>query len=246
MTQGRQTSHPQVLPAQNKGARPMQRPSSTRAAHPTSPKLWTGRYQLIAIVLALSTLGGCQTPAWQPHSSNLKMAPGDRLTINAPMPIAANTTRRFIQNGQLTSRHAFERYTPHCRVEVRALATHKRTLMAADYTVQRIRLDEEAIAQAHPRHFASLGGANTEFALASEGQGEATMDVVHLYLTPVTPPPASNRTPQAWRLTCAGALSHGSPADHPQSLRPDRAQINHILGDWASLSTRHTHPSEGE
>jgi hypothetical protein len=171
------------------------------------------------------SLGGC---THLPAAHSLDIQPGDRLVINQPISFAPGTTRTFIQYGRFTTRQHFERYDPHCRLEKKQLS-ERVTILAPDrFKIARLGIDQEEVAQLNPPLLlASLG--KVRLAMGGDDFPPPTMDLIHLYLK------GEQTDPALLRLTCAGALSDGSPADYPRNLRPDRAKINRILGQIGQI-----------
>ncbi|MDR9498739.1 MAG: hypothetical protein RI556_06150 [Hydrogenovibrio sp.] len=185
-------------------------------------------FRLAATGLAswlILSVSGC---SGLPSAQSLDIGPDDRLRLNAPVTFAPDSTRTFIQYGRFTTRQHFERYDPHCRLEKQHLNEAAETLAPGTFDITRLGIDQEQIAsRSQPIHLASRTGLN--LALVGDDFPPPTMDVIHLYL-------AGEKTdPPLLRLTCAGSLSNGSPADYPRSLRPDREKINRILGEIGQI-----------
>jgi hypothetical protein len=163
-------------------------------------------------------------------AQSLGIGSNDQLRLNVPVTFAPDSTRTFIQYGRFTTRQHFERYDPHCRLEKQHLNDAAETLAPGTFDINRLGIDQEEIAsRSQPIHLASRAGLN--LALGGDDYPPPTMDVIHLYLT-------GNKTdPQLLRLSCAGSLSNGSPADYPRNLRPDRDKINRILGPIGQIVT---------
>lgn len=154
----------------------------------------------------------------------------DVFALQHPIDIPAGKAKTFIQFGKVTDR-SFDRREQHCRIEIYALQPQKTTIHPDQFTVSRVQIGDEQIAQQSlpagisPQiPFAFVGNA----AAQGDYQPPETMDYVHLYLR-------SERQPNVLRLTCAGALSNGDPLDSPRSHRPQRQQINQILGKLGSI-----------
>lgn len=168
------------------------------------------------------TLIGCEHLTEQTD-----IASGQVFVLTQPIEIKADTTRRFIQNGQLTSQFAFDRRLQHCRLEVRTLAEQSRIIEADEFEITRIRFDSEAIAM-RQQFLAAGAGFNLQLAQDDDGGPAEMMDLIMLYLK-------SERQPDVMRLVCAGALSDGNTMDYPRNLRPKLDQIHQILGDYGYI-----------
>lgn len=176
-----------------------------------------------------------------PTNSDIKIKTGDQFILQKPITIPANHTRQFIQFGQLTTRSHFNRQEQHCRLEVKTLSDKPQTIPPQTFTITRIQFDEEMIARSqeilvkHPlyafsQYATTVTDANpTLLTSISEPQRAESMDIIHLYLD-------DNNQSNILRLTCASSLSDGNLADLPRSLRPQKRQINQILGTFGHLN----------
>src|SRR5690554_5658813 len=95
----------------------------------------------IFIALAIGGLTGCSQLV-----EKTDVYAGQVFHLNKPIEIQADTTRRFIQHGELTSRFAFDRREQHCRLEVRTLEETPRIIHPDQFLITRVRFDSEAIA----------------------------------------------------------------------------------------------------
>lgn len=176
----------------------------------------------IALLFASSLLVGCAQLIDKPD-----VIDGQYLTLNKPVEILPDTTRRFIQHGKLTTRFAFDRREQHCRIEVRTLSSQSRVIQPDQFLITRVRVDSEAIAM-RAQQFASASALNLSLAMVDDGPPER-MELIILDL-------ASAHQPDVMRLICAGALSDGNVIDYPRNLRPNLTQINSILADYAVIN----------
>ncbi|MDX1348504.1 MAG: hypothetical protein R3189_09690 [Thiomicrorhabdus chilensis] len=183
---------------------------------------------LIAVTLVgvISLLSGCNS---NPPKSMMNVQPGERFHLKQAIAIPAGKARQFIQFGQITG-SGFDRREQHCRIEIYELQTSRTVIQPESFRIERVQLGEEQIAQLNqPIQMAANFNTQTsdlpEYnpVLALSYERPETMDLVHLYLK-------SKQQPNVYRLTCAGALSDGSMADAPRSFRPQRTEINRILG----------------
>ncbi|WP_044411040.1 hypothetical protein [Thiomicrospira microaerophila] len=173
------------------------------------------------ILITFTLLTGCAQLSEKTDLSTQQV-----LQTHKTIDIAPNTTRRFIQHGELTTRFGFDRREQHCRLELRTFATHGRTVQPDQFLITRIRFDSEAIAM-RPHLLAAGQGVNLMLAMEDNGPPDM-MELIIIDL-------ASTRQPDVMRLICAGALSNGNPIDYPRNLRPQLKQINSILGDYGQV-----------
>lgn len=183
--------------------------------------------------LGLITVFALSSCAIQPPKPLMNIQAGEIFVLETPITIRANHSRSFIQFGRLTG-GSFDHSEPHCRIEVRNLSEQPQTIQPERFLIRQVNIDEEMIAlQSQPRQLAmndsieptTMTDATSIKILALGGSYERpeTMDMVHLYLH-------SKQQPNVYRLTCSGSLSDGSLADAPRSYRPQRQQIQQILG----------------
>lgn len=152
---------------------------------------------------------------------------GQSFKLNTPIKIPAGAAKTYIQFGKITGR-SFNQTEQHCRIEIKELKDQATTIQPDTFEITRVQLGEEQIAT----KTLPAGGIQLAFvgnALAfSDNQPPETMDYVHFYLS-------STQQPNILRLTCSGSLSNGNPFDEPRSHRPQREQINQILGSIAQI-----------
>jgi len=179
----------------------------------------TGRFTTLAFSFGL--IAGCSIT---PPKSMMDIQAGETFSLQQTITIPAEKARTYIQDGKVTGSQ-FDRYQPHCRIEIAQLQTLPSEIKADHFRITRVMIDEEEVAWFKPIQVASLG-----MMLAfGDNQRPPTMDIVHLYLS-------SAKQPNVFRLTCAGALSDGNtPFDAPERYRPERQQINQILGEIGSI-----------
>ena len=181
-------------------------------------------------LISIFVLSSCAT---QPPKSLMDIQAGEIFVLETPITIRANHSRGFIQFGALTG-GSFNHSEPHCRIEVHHLSEQPQTVQPERFLITHVNIDEEMIAlRNQPIQLAmndsiapaSMTDISSTKMLAFGGRYEApeTMDMVHLYLH-------SKQQPNVYRLTCSGSLSDGNPADAPRSYRPQRQQIQQILG----------------
>lgn len=172
---------------------------------------------LTAIVTAIGLSACSATPP--AHMMNIHA--GEEFELKQAIQIPAGKARSYIQSGKLSG-SGFNQYEPHCRLETKELQAVDTIIQPEVFTISKVEIGEEQIAGKIPPagiQFAFVGNA-----MASDDyQRIETMDYVHLYLK-------SDKQPNVYRLTCAGSLSNGDMFDAPRSYRPQREQVNTILG----------------
>lgn len=188
-------------------------------------------YALAFLAASLATLTSCTLA---PPKSLIDVQAGEHFVLKQAVTLPAGKLRHYIQFGQLSGGH-FSSYDQHCRLELYTLTEKSTTINPQRFLIDRVATDEEMIAQADWSIHFTDNSANRAFmavqndapplsnVVFAENQRPETMDLVHLYLT-------SDSQPNVYRLTCAGSLSNGALQDAPQSYRPQREQINRILG----------------
>lgn len=185
-------------------------------------KTFTGLLILSGSVL----LSGC---ALTPPKSLMDIEAGEHFVLKQPITLPAGKARQYIQFGQLSG-GGFNQTEQHCRIEIYSLQTQNSVIQPQRFRIQRVETGEEMIAQRRygvqfaANHTGLFNSQTDGVRLADMGyERPETMDLVHLYLH-------SDTQPNVYRLTCAGALSNGDPKDAPRSYRPQRDEINRILG----------------
>lgn len=180
-----------------------------------------------------------------PPKSMMDVQMGETFTLNQPITIKANSATQFFQLGKLTGR-SVNRAEQHCRIEIKKLSDTAQTIHPETFHIESVRIGSEQIASnqsnammawtnngiqsdAQPNITASLwyGGIASN---DGDSQPPETMDLVMLYLTPTA------KNPNIFRLVCAGSLSNGDLMDAPRSYRPQREQINQILGSFGHVN----------
>jgi len=191
---------------------------------------WIGLGLFMSASLSSFLLTGCSNT---PPKSMMNVQLGEYFILNRAVEIPAGKIRRYIQFGQLNS--GFSHYDQHCRIELYALSDTKTVIQPQRFLIERVEIDEEMIAQqpssiqfaANPYSAIQTDVAPMQIAFG-EYQRVETMDLVYMYLK-------SDSQPNVYRLTCAGSLSNGNLLDAPRSYRPQREEINRILGKVGSI-----------
>lgn len=179
----------------------------------------------------LALFSGC---SMSPPKFMMDIQQGETFELKQPLSIANGQARIYIQHGQVTG-SGFDRYKPHCRIETRDLNPQGATIQPDSFTISKVRIGEEAVAQKTLKPSDFILATSSGFigqAMANDSDNDSnrvpTMDLVHLYLN-------SEKHPDVLRLTCAGSLSDGDPFDEPRSHRPERNKINQILGNIGQI-----------
>ncbi len=185
-------------------------------------------------LIAVSMLSSC---ALQPPTALMDIQAGEIFVLQTPITIQPNQSKTFIQFGQLTG-GSFDHSEAHCRIEIRDLSELPQTIQPERFVIKQVNIDEEMIAlRNQPIQLAlndsiippTMNDISSTNMLAY--QSPETMDLVHLYLH-------SKQQPNVYRLTCSGSLSNGSLADAPRSYRPQRQQIQQILGKIGHIENK--------
>lgn len=179
-----------------------------------TPTLQTIGFSFLGALL----LSACSTTV---PSNMMDIQPQETLVLQESVEIPAGNAKTYIQFGKISGQ-SFDQREPHCRLEINELQAQDTHIQPQAFKIERVQIGEEQIARKvlpAGLQFAFVGNALA----VGDQQPPETFDYVHLYLT-------SNKQPNVLRLTCAGALSNGDPFDDPRSYRPQRAQVNLILG----------------
>lgn len=180
-------------------------------------------------IIGFSLLSSCSLT---PPKSMMNVQAGETFVLKQAITFPAEKTRQFIQFGEVTG-SGFNHSEQHCRIELYEMSKQAVTIQPESFIISRVQLGEEQIARTdRSMQFAAnqYAAIQTDIAkdpimLAMDNYDRPeTMDLVHLYLK-------SDKQPNVYRLTCAGALSNGDLKDAPRSYRPERADINRILGN---------------
>lgn len=195
------------------------------------------RFTFFALLTGLSVLQACNL---NPPKSMIDVQVGETFILKQPITIEPDSATQFIQFGEFTNRSSFSRFDQHCRLQIKMLSEKPQTIQPESFKIKKVRIGEEQIASninsvmmawanngiqsdAQPNITANLWHGSLASS-DSDSQRTETMDTVMLYLMPTA------QNPNILRLVCAGALSDGSLGDAPRSYRPQREQINIILG----------------
>lgn len=191
---------------------------------------WIGIGLALSTGLSVSVLTACSNT---PPKSMMNVQAGEHFILNQAIKIPAGQIRHYIQFGQISN--GFSHYDQHCRIELYKLSETATTIQPQRFLIERVTVDEEMIAQdSNAIHFAANQYSHTQTDAApmqvafGEYQRVETMDLVYMYLK-------SESQPNVYRLTCAGSLSNGSLLDAPRSYRPQREEINRILGSVGTI-----------
>lgn len=179
---------------------------------------------IFAVMLAAAGLGACSST---PPTQMMNIQAGEQFELKQTIQIPAGKARSYIQFGKLSG-SGFNHYDQHCRIEIKALQPSNTIIEPETFVITRVQIGEEQIAQRLPTGGIQLAFVGTAMA-SDQYQRPETMDFVHLYLQ-------SDKQPNIYRLTCAGSLSNGDMFDAPRSYRPQREQIQTILGAVGTIT----------
>ncbi|WP_024852131.1 hypothetical protein [Hydrogenovibrio kuenenii] len=196
-------------------------------------------------LISLTTIVGLSLTACSltPPKSMMDVQADNTFQLNQTLTVPANATRIFIQYGKVTTRHGFNRQDQHCELEVNQIKDHEQKILPDHFTITKVRIGNEMVANRLTKNQpVMLAQADTGImsdtqipwqnlvADTTDNNRPETMDTVMLYLKP------THNNPNIFRLTCAGSLSNGDLQDAPRSYRPEKAEINTILGSIGHLN----------
>ncbi|MET0065799.1 MAG: hypothetical protein ABW076_05595 [Candidatus Thiodiazotropha sp.] len=176
-----------------------------------------------ALFMGLLLLTACSQPAttvWDESNPFQSPSVGDRVRLLEPIKLPPETTRMFLQNGELMVRHAFDQYQVHCNFEVRTLLSEPQTIQPDEFIISRVQaLMVDIVKREQP----ARGGLMR----VSMDDGGATMVTrgYHLWLD-------SEQQPDVMRLSCRGAFD-----TMPYATPPSIQEIRQALGSYARLVT---------
>ncbi|BBN60691.1 hypothetical protein [Hydrogenovibrio marinus] len=198
-------------------------------------------FKLVSLAAILGL--GLTACSLTPPKSVMDVQAEDSFQLNQTLTVPANATRVFIQFGKVTTRSSFSRLDQHCELEVNQVEDHEQRIFPDQFIVSKVRIGSEMVAQNQKTvgkvFFAEANNGvlsdvqlnPMQLTIASDDNNRVeTMDTVMIYLKP------TDKNPGILRLTCAGSLSNGSLQDAPRSYRPEKAQINAILGTIGHLN----------
>ncbi len=96
-----------------------------------------------SLLLTLLSLSACSLT---PPKSMMDVQAGYTFTLKKPVTVPAHDARAFIQDGQMTTHHGFNRYEQHCELEVKDLSRKPQVIQPGTFTITKVRIDSEAIA----------------------------------------------------------------------------------------------------
>jgi hypothetical protein len=143
------------------------------------------------------------------------------LELHRDVDIPPERTRVYFQDGQIQS--GLDEFRPHCELTVRNLVDRSQTVYSDRFLVTRVSTDTVQVATAGNVVIA----VNVDIQLSSgDGGGDGPGREMKTYIFHLH----SNRQPDVMSLVCGGAF------DLPAwATRPSLQQIEHALGDYATL-----------
>ncbi|WP_319380618.1 hypothetical protein [Thiomicrorhabdus sp.] len=180
--------------------------------------------KFLAVIGVSALIAGFATGcSFAPPKSMMNIQPGEHFLLKQAITIPPERSRQYIQFGQISG-NAYNRYAPYCELEVYHLNRMPQTIYPERFKIIKVEIGESFTASKSPTTLLALNGPLSPQMLAFDNyQRPESVDLVHLYLQ-------SSEQPNVYRLTCGGALSNGNPMDAPESYRPERKEINQILG----------------
>lgn len=182
--------------------------------------------RLITSLVAMLALGmGACTMNQAKHYNSI--VAGDLFMLHKPLTVKAGTTRAFIQNGEQVRKNDFSRFSQHCRLELHDLSPVDVVIQPDRFLIETVYTDEEMIATSQPAiQLASLN--RVAFIDPNPDGVPESFELVHFELK-------SDRQKNVYRLTCSASISDGNPLDEPDSIRPEKPQINKTLGIYGTI-----------
>jgi hypothetical protein len=146
------------------------------------------------------------------------------LELHRDVDVPPERTRVFFQDGQVQS--ALDEFRPHCELTVRNLVNRPQTVYSDRFLVTHVSTDTEQVATAGNVVIA----VNVDILLSSGGGGDSGGDGEGRQMKTYIFKLHSDRQPDVMSLVCGGAFH--MPA---RAARPSLQQIEHALGDYATL-----------
>jgi hypothetical protein len=146
------------------------------------------------------------------------------LELHRDVDIPPERTRVFFQDGQVQS--GLDEFRPHCELTVRNLLDQPQTVYSDRFLVTRVLADTVQVATAGN----VVISVNVDIQLSSGGGGDSGGDGDGRQMKTYIFQLHSDRQPDVLFLVCGGAFD--LPA---QAARPSLQQIEHALGDYATL-----------
>ncbi|MBF6058801.1 MULTISPECIES: hypothetical protein [Thiomicrorhabdus] len=164
-----------------------------------------------------------------PPQSMMDVQPGEHFVLKQAMTIPPDYSRQYIQYGQISG-NSHNLYAPYCDLEVYQMSSQPQTINSERFKIIKVEIGESFTASKKPETLLAMNGPLSTNMLSFGGdyQRPESVDLVHLYLQ-------SDKQPNVYRLTCGGSLSNGNLMDAPDSYRPERKQINQILGSVGKI-----------
>jgi hypothetical protein len=146
------------------------------------------------------------------------------LELHRDVDIPPERTRVFFQDGQVQS--GLNEFRPHCELTVRNLVDRPQTVYPDRFRVTRVSTDTVQVATGGNVVIA----VNVAIQLSNGGGGDSGGDGEGRQMKTYIFRLHSDRQPDVLSLVCGGAFD--IPA---RAARPSLQQIEHALGDYASL-----------
>ncbi len=193
------------------------------------------RTLLLCTAAGLLSISAC---ALNPPKTMMDVQSGEQFTLKQALSFKPDTARVFIQYGKVILPSERSQFDPYCALEINALSDQAQTIQPDTFTIDKVRLDEQEVAQNLPsptltayNNYADIQ-ADVPLLLAdsSSDAGVApTYDMVYFYIS-------SPKNQNVLRLICSGSLSDGDPMDEPRSHRPQQKEVNKILGTIGKIT----------
>jgi hypothetical protein len=177
---------------------------------------------LMFVAASFAALAGCLGASYvgNENSPYYLVPVGSRLTLHRALTIPGDQVAVFLQDGRLISSGGVRTLYPHCKFEVRRIATSARSVRPDEFIVTRVTQELVHSVDAGTLRYAS---ALRTRGVSTDGDGPSLQAfATYLYL-------ASDRQPDVFRLGC------GQWGYMPRDRHVTIAEIRRTLGDVFTL-----------
>lgn len=183
---------------------------------------------IVSILVTFVLLAGCQSSQVRDEASPNFLPPkGSLVILHDDMQIPPQSTRVFLQRGQLYGYYGIDRYYPWCAFEVNNVSDSTQILRANTFKIYRVYIRTKQVVDNTKTQLAKLtvGAPRQTWHLTGDGNGGPTT-VTKVIVMWMNSPTQSNIR----KLTCGGSEENEALARTPSVM-----QIRAALGDVATL-----------
>lgn len=179
------------------------------------------------LVVALS-LAGCAQDSWLIAKGDaFQDVGGGALVVNQALVFPPETTRLFVQDGQVVNRHHYDHYSAVCVLEKDALLSRPQTLPAGRYRITAVTtMRTEVIRAPHPAEPVVVASAAPDAFLLAQVVDSGGAQIHRGFIFEL----AADHDPGLSKLSC-----FGSYLDPQFSERPTTEEMEWALGALATL-----------